>query len=49
LPCGFTSDHLPLGMQLVAAPWREALLIQAGCAYQRATEWHRRRPLRRAT
>jgi aspartyl-tRNA(Asn)/glutamyl-tRNA(Gln) amidotransferase subunit A len=46
LPCGFTADGLPLGLQLVAAPWAEELLIQAGCAYQRATDWHEQRPPR---
>jgi aspartyl-tRNA(Asn)/glutamyl-tRNA(Gln) amidotransferase subunit A len=44
LPCGFTDDGLPLGMQLVAAPWAEATLIGAGRAYQQVTDWHRRRP-----
>ncbi len=44
LPCGFTADGLPLGLQLVAAPWAEGTLVRAGCAYQRATDWHQRRP-----
>jgi aspartyl-tRNA(Asn)/glutamyl-tRNA(Gln) amidotransferase subunit A len=44
MPCGFTSDGLPLGLQLVAAPWAERTLIRAGCAYQGATTWHRQYP-----
>jgi aspartyl-tRNA(Asn)/glutamyl-tRNA(Gln) amidotransferase subunit A len=44
LPCGFTDEGLPLGMQLVAAPWAEETLVGAGYAYQEATDWHRRRP-----
>lgn len=44
LPCGFTTDSLPLSMQLVSAPWAEATLVRAGCAYQRETDWHTRRP-----
>lgn len=44
LPCGFTDDGLPLGMQLIAAPWAERTLIRAGCAYQGATRWHSRQP-----
>jgi len=44
VPCGFTADGLPVGMQLEAAWWREPLLLQAGFAYQSATDWHERRP-----
>lgn len=39
LPCGF-SQGLPVGLQLAAAPWDEALLIGAGAAFQRVTDWH---------
>ncbi len=42
IPCGFTKDGLPIGLQLAAAPWREDLLLQAAGAYERATEWHKR-------
>lgn len=44
LPGGFTPDGLPIGIQL--AGWRlaEPLLIRAGCAFQRATDFHVRRP-----
>jgi aspartyl-tRNA(Asn)/glutamyl-tRNA(Gln) amidotransferase subunit A len=45
IPCGFTSDGLPIGLQLVAAPWQEAKLLRAAYAYEQATEWHKRRPL----
>jgi aspartyl-tRNA(Asn)/glutamyl-tRNA(Gln) amidotransferase subunit A len=44
LPCGFTREGLPIGLQLVARPWREALLLQAAHQYQLLTDWHRRRP-----
>jgi aspartyl-tRNA(Asn)/glutamyl-tRNA(Gln) amidotransferase subunit A len=44
LPCGFTGDGLPLGVQLVAAPGRDELTLRAGAAYQSATGWHRMRP-----
>ncbi len=40
VPCGFTKDGLPIGLQLAAAPWREDLLLQAAYAYEQATEWH---------
>ncbi|HVW18921.1 MAG TPA: amidase [Solirubrobacteraceae bacterium] len=44
VPIGFTADGLPLSMQLVARPFEEALLVRAGDAYQRRTDWHLRRP-----
>lgn len=44
LPAGLTAGGLPLGMQIVAAPWCEAKLVEIGRAFQQATDWHRRRP-----
>lgn len=44
LPCGFATDGLPIGLQLVARPWDEARLLQAAFAYEQATCWHTRRP-----
>ena len=45
LPCGFTRAGLPIGMQLVGKHLAEPLLVQVGSAYERATEWHERRPV----
>jgi len=42
LPCGFTGDGLPIGLQLAAAPWREERLLQAAYAYEQATNWSAR-------
>lgn len=44
LPCGFTKKGLPVGMQLVGPQLSEELLFQAGHAYQKATDWHKKRP-----
>jgi aspartyl-tRNA(Asn)/glutamyl-tRNA(Gln) amidotransferase subunit A len=44
LPCGFTSDGLPIGLQLAGRWWDEATVLRAAHAYERATEWHLRRP-----
>jgi aspartyl-tRNA(Asn)/glutamyl-tRNA(Gln) amidotransferase subunit A len=44
LPCGFDGAGLPVGLQLAAAPFREAMLVRAGAAYQRETSWHTREP-----
>lgn len=44
LPCGFSSDGLPLSLQLVGRHLDEALLCRAGHAFESATDWHRRHP-----
>jgi aspartyl-tRNA(Asn)/glutamyl-tRNA(Gln) amidotransferase subunit A len=44
VPCGRTRDGLPIGLQLAAAPWREALLLRAARAYEAATSWHEGHP-----
>ncbi|MCC6147387.1 MAG: Asp-tRNA(Asn)/Glu-tRNA(Gln) amidotransferase subunit GatA [Anaerolineaceae bacterium] len=43
-PAGFDSAHLPIGMQLMAAPFREDILFRAGHAYQQITDWHQAAP-----
>ncbi|HEX5141094.1 MAG TPA: amidase [Dehalococcoidia bacterium] len=44
LPCGFTSDGLPVGLQIAGRWWEEGLVLRAAHAYQGVTDWHRRRP-----
>jgi aspartyl-tRNA(Asn)/glutamyl-tRNA(Gln) amidotransferase subunit A len=44
LPCGFTPDHLPVGLQIAARPFEESTALRAAHAYEQATDWHRRRP-----
>lgn len=44
LPAGFDKNGLPIGFQLIGRHLDEALLVRAGDAYQRATDWHKRRP-----
>jgi aspartyl-tRNA(Asn)/glutamyl-tRNA(Gln) amidotransferase subunit A len=44
LPCGFTRDGLPIGLQLAGRPFDESTVLAVGKAYEQATEWHRRRP-----
>jgi aspartyl-tRNA(Asn)/glutamyl-tRNA(Gln) amidotransferase subunit A len=43
VPCGFV-DGLPVGLQLVGPAFAETVVLNAGDAYQRATDWHRQRP-----
>lgn len=44
LPCGFTKDNLPIGMQLIGPALSEDLLFRVGHTYQSETDWHERRP-----
>ena len=44
LPSGFTARNTPIAVQLVSAHWGEDLLVRAGRAYQRETDWHRQHP-----
>jgi aspartyl-tRNA(Asn)/glutamyl-tRNA(Gln) amidotransferase subunit A len=44
VPCGFTRDGMPIGLQLAAAAWREDLVLRTARAYERATAWHEKRP-----
>jgi aspartyl-tRNA(Asn)/glutamyl-tRNA(Gln) amidotransferase subunit A len=45
LPCGFTADGLPIGLQIVGPHWHEEKILQLAYAYEQATEWHTRRPM----
>ena len=40
VPCGFTSDRRPIGLQLVGARHSDSLLLRVGEAYQQLTDWH---------
>jgi aspartyl-tRNA(Asn)/glutamyl-tRNA(Gln) amidotransferase subunit A len=44
LPCGFTRSGLPIGLQIVGPRFGEFNILALGHAYERATEWHKRRP-----
>ncbi|MEJ2695069.1 MAG: Asp-tRNA(Asn)/Glu-tRNA(Gln) amidotransferase subunit GatA [Candidatus Sulfobium sp.] len=44
VPCGFTADNLPIGLQLIGKHFDEATLLKAAHAYEQATEWHKRKP-----
>jgi aspartyl-tRNA(Asn)/glutamyl-tRNA(Gln) amidotransferase subunit A len=44
VPCGFSKDQLPIGLQLVGRPFDEETVLRAAHAYERATDWHLRRP-----
>lgn len=44
LPCGMSSNNLPIGLQIVGPKLSEELLYQVGHAYQQETDWHTKTP-----
>jgi aspartyl-tRNA(Asn)/glutamyl-tRNA(Gln) amidotransferase subunit A len=44
VPCGFSKDGLPVGLQIVGPAFGEPVVLSVAHAYQQSTDWHRRRP-----
>ncbi len=44
VPCGFSSSGLPIGLQIIGAPFAEPTVLALAHAYEQATDWHNRRP-----
>lgn len=44
IPCGFTANNLPIGLQLIGKHFDEESLFRVAYAYEQATDWHRRKP-----
>jgi aspartyl-tRNA(Asn)/glutamyl-tRNA(Gln) amidotransferase subunit A len=45
VPAGFSSDNLPIGLQLIGKPFGEETILRAAHAFEQATEWHKRKAL----
>jgi len=44
IPCGFTASGLPAGLQITGAPGAEGVVMALARAYEKQTEWHKKRP-----
>jgi aspartyl-tRNA(Asn)/glutamyl-tRNA(Gln) amidotransferase subunit A len=44
IPCGFTKDGLPVGLQIMAKPFNEEMLFRLAHAFEQNTEWHKIKP-----
>ncbi len=44
VPCGFTSNGLPIGLMIYGKPRDEAMILRIGYAFEQATSWHQRTP-----
>lgn len=44
LPCGETTNGMPVGMQLAGRPFAEDVILHLAHAFQQVTPWHARHP-----
>ena len=44
VPCGFTQERLPVGLQLTGRRFEEGTVLRAAAAYERTTSWAAERP-----
>jgi len=44
VPCGFTAECLPVGLQVIGRYYREADVLRVAAAYESITPWRARRP-----
>jgi len=44
IPCGFTRDGLPVGLQLIGRAFDEITLLRIAFSYERANDWRARHP-----
>jgi aspartyl-tRNA(Asn)/glutamyl-tRNA(Gln) amidotransferase subunit A len=45
VPCGVTTDGMPIGLQIAGHAFDEAMVLRVAQAYERATDWRRTPPL----
>jgi aspartyl-tRNA(Asn)/glutamyl-tRNA(Gln) amidotransferase subunit A len=44
VPCGFSANNLPIGMQVIGHAFEDAKVLRIADAYERATDWHTKHP-----
>ena len=44
IPCGFSAEGLPIGLQLGGRPGGEETVLRVAHAYEQITSWHTRKP-----
>lgn len=40
IPCGMSSDRMPIGLQIIGKPFDESTVLKVADAYERETKWH---------
>lgn len=44
IPCGFTPEGLPVGLQIMGRPFDEGTILRIAYAYESSADWHKRKP-----
>ena len=44
IPCGYSREGLPIGLQILGKAFDEATLLRVAYAYEQNTDWHKREP-----
>lgn len=44
VPCGFTRNGLPVGMQIIGPQFSESQILNVAFRYEQATDWHLKKP-----
>jgi aspartyl-tRNA(Asn)/glutamyl-tRNA(Gln) amidotransferase subunit A len=45
IPCGFSKSGLPIGLQIIGQPFKEAEMLAVAQTYEQAHDWHTRHPI----
>lgn len=45
IPCGFTKNKLPVGLQIIGPQFSEDLLLKVAYAYEQTTDWTKQKPV----
>ncbi len=43
IPCGFSKEGLPIGLQILAKPFDEEMLFRIAYTFEQNTEWHKKK------
>ena len=44
VPCGFSAEGLPIGLQIAGRPFDEATILRVADVYEANTNWHEKEP-----
>lgn len=44
IPCGFTKEGLPIGLQIIGRPFGEEMVLKVAYAFEQNTEYHKKKP-----
>lgn len=45
IPCGFSTEGLPIGLQILAKPFDEETIFRAAYSFEQSTDWHSKKPM----